>query len=56
MKNNNYYYGDDDDTKIAKSRVIKFSRGELKVCMRYCVVCRTRYGPISYYWSVMKTS
>ena len=49
-------YDDDDDTKIQKSRVSKFSRGELKVYMRYYGVCTARYEPVSYCWSVSKAS
>ena len=47
---------DDDDTKIRKSRVNKFSRGELKVRMRYYGVCTARYEPVSYCWSILKAS
>ena len=39
-------YNDDDDTKIPKSRVSKFSRGELKVRMRYCGSLGTQAFPV----------
>ena len=40
---NNY-----DDTKIVKSAMSEFSRGQLKVRMRCLGACIGRYGPIDY--------
>ena len=37
-----------DDMKHVKSRMSKFSRGVLKVCMRSLGTCIARYGPVDY--------
>ena len=46
----------EEDEDDLKSCVSEFSRGELKVRMRYSGVCTARYEPVSYCWSVSKTS
>ena len=51
-----FYDDDDDDTKIVKSRVNRFSRGELKVHMMSFGICTARYEPVSYCWTISKAS